>query len=430
MKLTDQIDGCGAYRFREGMDLNMEIGAVKTDSRAIEAGDIFVALKGEYHDGHDFIPQALRNGATAVILEDESFCGDAVPWILVKNSREFYGVMEQNHAGKPSLKMNVIGVTGTNGKTTTTHMLAAIMEEAGKKVGLLGTIYNRVGDEALTADLTTPDSRQLAEMFRRMAETGTDYAIMEVSSHALAQSRTAGIEFDLGIFTNLTQDHLDYHGTADAYMREKAKLFSGLKPQGDKKRGKTAIVNMDDRSGAAMADYSRVPVISYGLGDLCHVRATDIELSAAGTRYRLVYGGEIREVQLKLRGRFNIYNSLAAIAAALVESIDIDTIISALEKIESVAGRFQLVVSAGVPYQMVVDYSHTPDSLENCLSTAREICQGKVISVFGAGGHRDTSKRPVMGEIAARLSDVAILTSDNPRDEDPMEIIREVKRGM
>ena len=255
---------------------------------------------------------------------------------------------------------------------------------------------------------------------------------MEVSSHALDQARTAGIEFDLAIFTNLSQDHLDYHQSLSAYFQAKSKLFSGLEPRGGKNRKKAAVINVDDAAGAKLTDYCRVPVITYGLGGLCHLRAEQIELSPAGIRYRLLYGAETCDISMILHGRFNVYNSLAAIAAALVEGIDIELIAQALGKMEPVAGRFQQVTDPGnaLPFQVFVDYSHTPDSLEKCISTARELCSGRIISVFGAGGHRDAAKRPVMGETAARLSDLAIVTSDNPRDEEPMHIIRDVLKGM
>lgn len=433
MILKVMMDGCdGIKRRHKDIDWGMEVGSVKEDSRKVEAGDVFVALKGEYYDGHQYITQALGRGAAVVVLEDEEFCGEALPWILVENSRESCGIMEQNMAGKPSIHMNVIGVTGTNGKTTVTHMLTAILEEAGKKVGLIGTNYNRIGGRRLETDLTTPGSGKLAELFGQMMEEYVDYAVMEVSSHALDQSRVAGIEFDMGIFTNLSQDHLDYHKTIDEYLNAKAKLFSGLKSKGVKNRKKAAILNYDDHAGTLLADFCSVPVISYGLGGLCHVKAEDIELSRSGIRYRLVYGGGSGEISLKLHGRFNVYNSLAAIAAALVEGIDISVIQRALGEMEPVAGRFRQVADPEnkAPFQVFVDYSHTPDSLEKCISTARELCEGKIISVFGAGGHRDAAKRPLMGETAARLSDIAIVTSDNPRDEDPAEIINEILKGM
>ena len=433
MELSALLSGYdGISRWQKGLDRNMDVRSAVADSRAVETGDVFVALQGEYHDGHQYIQQAIQRGAAALILENEERCGKDEPWILVKNSRELYGVMEQNLAGKPSLKMNVIGVTGTNGKTTVVHMLAAILEAAGKKTGLIGTIYNRVGERSLETELTTPGSAELADLFRRMAEEKTEYVVMEVSSHALAQSRTAGIEFDLAIFTNLSQDHLDYHRNMNEYLSAKAKLFSGLNPQGEKKRKKAAILNQDDGSSAYIADYCRVPAITYGLGELCHVRAKDIELSDYGARYTLLYGGETHEIRLSLHGRFNVYNSLAAIAAALIEGIEIRVIERALENMAPVAGRFQQVDSsgAGLPFQVYVDYSHTPDSLEKCIQTARELCKGRIISVFGAGGHRDVEKRPVMGETAARLSDIAIVTSDNPRDEAPESIIHDILKGM
>jgi len=432
MRLRDILAGSeGIQRLQENIDLDMEFGSVKSDSRRIEAGDIFIAIKGDKTDGHNYIAQALQRGAGAIIIEDEAFCEADTPWILVKGSRELHGIMQQNLAGRPSLEMNVIGVTGTNGKTTVTHMLAAIMEEAGKMTGLLGTIHNRIGDRILPADLTTPGSEELADMLRLMADLGTDYAIMEASSHALDQSRTAGIEFDLAIFTNLSQDHMDYHETPSAYLAAKTKLFSGIKPLGEKRRKKAVILNMDDESSATIADFCRVPVITYGLSELCHVQAKDIEFSTEGIRYLLVYGGYTHEIRMNLYGRFNVYNSLAAIAAALVEGVDTQVIRKAFEKMAPVPGRFQQVADTGnkLPFHVYIDYSHTPDGLDKCITTARELCRGRIICVFGAGGNRDRTKRPLMGEIAARLSDLCVITSDNPRDEDPLAIIADVLQG-
>ncbi|MCL1848329.1 MAG: UDP-N-acetylmuramoyl-L-alanyl-D-glutamate--2,6-diaminopimelate ligase [Clostridiales bacterium] len=433
MKLKELTEGSVSIcRWHSSIDWEQEIKSVKADSRAIEPGDIFVAVKGEYHDGHQYAKQALQKGAVALIVEDKGYCADGEPWILAKSSRDVYGVMAQNMAGKPSLMMNVIGVTGTNGKTTTAHMIAAILEEAGKRTSVLGTIYNRIGNQRFDAQLTTPDCGELADLFRQMAEAQTEYAVMEVSSHALDQSRVAGIEYDLAIFTNLSQDHLDYHQDLESYFGAKARLFSGLKPQGEKKRKKVAVINLDDAAGERLMDYCSTPVITYGFGALCQLRAEEASLTASGIRYRLINGAETHEIKMHLHGRFNVYNSLAAIGAALVEGVDMETIKKALAEMPPVPGRFQQVEAPGapLPFQVFVDYSHTPDSIEKCLSSAREICTGRIISVFGAGGHRDATKRPKMGEAAARLSDIAIVTSDNPRDEEPFAIMQDILEGM
>ena len=433
MNLSELTSGCeGICRWQKDVNWEKDVSSIAADSRKVVAGSVFVAFKGEYFDGHAFIDQALQQGACAIILEDRAYCKEDEPWILVKDSRAIYGAMQQSWSGSPSLHMNVVGVTGTNGKTTVTHMLACILEEAGKKTGLLGTIYNKVGERILPADLTTPGSEELAVLLRQMVQEQTDYVVMEVSSHALDQSRTAGIEFDLAIFTNLSQDHLDYHHSIDEYRSAKAKLFSGLKPKGEKNRKKAAIINFDDKAGPIMAEFCRVPVITYGFGELSSLRADQVELSTAGIRYTLTYGSERHEIALKLHGRFNVYNSLAAIAAALVEGIEIQVIRRALEKMEPVAGRFQQVSADGSrpPFDVFVDYSHTPDGLLHCLTTAKELCAGRIISVFGAGGHRDKTKRPMMGEVAARLSDITVVTSDNPRDEEPMDIINDILKGM
>ena len=428
--LTAGIKGvCRAY---DEAVWTIDIHEVKDDSRVVAEGDVFVALKGENQDGHTFLDQAVENGASVVMIENKDYIREGIPWILVKDSREVYGIMKQALVGKPSTKLSVIGITGTNGKTTVAHMLTAILEEAGKSVGLMGTISNRIAGVETKAELTTPGSAELAELFAQMAAAQADYVVMEVSSHALDQSRTAGIEFDLAIFTNLSQDHLDYHGTQSAYLHAKAKLFSGLNPQGVKSRKKAAVLNADDAASEILADYCRVPVITYGVSELCYLRAEDIQLASSGIRYKLVYGTQQYPLSLKLNGRFNVYNSLAAISAALIEGIEIQVIIRALEKMQPVRGRFQQVEDEGhiLPYTIYIDFAHTPDGLEQCISTARELCNGRILTVFGCGGHRDSTKRPLMGEVAARLSDIVVVTSDNPRDEEPMAIIEDILQGV
>ncbi|MDR1194319.1 MAG: UDP-N-acetylmuramoyl-L-alanyl-D-glutamate--2,6-diaminopimelate ligase [Peptococcaceae bacterium] len=432
MKLKEAVNSVdGVIRWRKNLAWEAEIGRVTADSRQVGADDVFIAARGEKHDGHHYIEQALTLGAKAVILEDESHCRPAVPWILVKNSRRALGQIMHVLAGRPSLGLNVIGVTGTNGKTTVTHMIAAILAAARQKVGLLGTIHNRIGDRESGAGLTTADSPELAALFQRMVAENMDYAVMEVSSHALAQSRVAGIVFDLAVFTNLSQDHLDFHHTMEEYLSEKAKLFAELRGQGEKNRKKAAILNLDDPASDYLADYCQVPVITYGLSPLSHVRAEGVSLSPAGLDFSLVFNGQRFPIHSRLQGRFNVYNSLAAIAAALVEGVPMPVIQAALAAMPPVPGRFQRVESERpLPFAVFVDYSHTPDSLENCLATGRELCQGRVIAIFGAGGHRDRGKRPLMGEAAARLADICIITSDNPRDEEPLSIIRDVQAGM
>lgn len=421
---TDDIIGR-----RPDLDGQQEILGIVSDSRKVKEGYLFVAVKGEAADGHDYIQQALRQGASAVVIEDPAYRREDIPWLLAGSSRKVLGELLQAFLDYPSLKMRVIGVTGTNGKTTVTNMIAHILEESGKKVGLMGTIHNRIGQKVLPGSLTTPDCPELAGLFSEMAESGMDYVVMEVSSHALAQNRVAGVEFDLGVFTNLTQDHLDFHGTMEEYLAQKSRLFSGLDPMGKKSDKKMAILNRDDPVCDDLSDLCRVPFITYGLDPRSMVRAEDIRLSSQGIQYELTYLRKSFPVRMQLHGQFNVYNSLAAITVALVEGIPAETIQKALETMKPVPGRFQRV-EVDAPFSVFVDYSHTPDSLKNCIITAREFCMGRIITVFGAGGHRDRTKRPLMGGIAARLSDICIITSDNPRDERPEDIIGDIMQGV
>lgn len=432
MKLSELMAGVdGVICQQNGLECGKEISIVTSDSRKVEPGALFICFEGEKADGHRFIDDALKKGAAAVVIQREEFRRASAPWILVRDSRRAAGQIFQNSQGRPSLAMGMIGVTGTNGKTTVTNMITAILEENQKKVGLLGTVENRVGEKRLPQRLTTPDSPELAGLMREIADAGADYTVMEVSSHALAQGRVEGVEFDLAVFTNLSQDHLDYHGTMAEYLNQKAKLFSELSPHGAKKRKKAAILNFDDPSSMFLADHCRVPVITYGLDPLCHVRAEHLRLGPQGSRFDLVYGERSYPVALKLHGRFNVYNALAAAAAALVEGVPFPVIQRALGALEPVPGRFQQVEAGKeCPYYVYVDYSHTPDSLLKCVSTARELCSGRVITVFGAGGHRDKGKRPLMGSAAARLSDICVVTSDNPREEEPEAIIEDILAGM
>jgi UDP-N-acetylmuramoyl-L-alanyl-D-glutamate--2,6-diaminopimelate ligase len=429
MELKELIQASeGILKWHNEINWQTQIRGICSDSRKIESGYIFVAIKGERSDGHRFIAQALAQGASFVVIEDNKYCQPNVPWILADSSRKAMGQMLQAFLGYPSRKMRVIGVTGTNGKTTVTNMLANILEAYQKKVGLIGTIHNRIGKDIIAGKLTTPDVPELADLFRKMAEQKVDYVVMEVSSHALAQNRVAGVEFDLAVFTNLTQDHLDYHGSMENYLFEKSRLFSQLDPQGYKKQ-KMAILNMDDKHSSFLADHCRVPVITYGLAQDCLVRATDVQMDREGFAFQLHYANQAFPIKMKLAGYFNVYNALAAAAVALVEGIPVPVIQKALQDMAAVSGRFQKVEVAA-PYSVFVDYSHTPDSLKNCIQTAKAFCPGRVITVFGAGGHRDRGKRPIMGEIAGKFSDVCIVTSDNPRDEEPEAIIRDILAGM
>ena len=325
--------------------------------------------------------------------------------------------------------MRVVGITGTNGKTTTSYITRAILRKAGYKVGLIGTIQIMIEDEVLPIHNTTPDVVELQHTLAMMRDKGMDYVVMEVSSHALDQNRVAGIEFDTAVFTNLTQDHLDYHKTLENYMLAKAKLFDHVSEPGCK-QGKTAVVNIDDAAGATMLEHAKCQHLTYAIEKEADLRATDILVHANGAEF-VLHHESFGEMPLKLHitGIFNVYNVMSAVGAALAEHIDAAIIKGALEAFTAVPGRFELV-KAGQDFSIIVDYAHTPDGVENVLKTARKIAKKRIIAVFGCGGDRDRTKRPIMGRLAAELADVVIATSDNPRTEDPEFILSQVEEGV
>ena len=329
----------------------------------------------------------------------------------------------------PARKMRVVGITGTNGKTTTSYITRAILRKAGYKVGLIGTIQIMIEDEVLPIHNTTPDVVELQHTLAMMRDKGMDYVVMEVSSHALDQNRVAGIEFDTAVFTNLTQDHLDYHKTLENYMLAKAKLFDHVSEKGCK-QGKTAVVNIDDAAGATMLAHAKCQHLTYAIEKEADLRATDILVHANGAEFVLHHEsfGEMK-LSLHITGIFNVYNVMSAVGAALSEHIDASVIKEALEAFTAVPGRFELV-KAGQDFSIIVDYAHTPDGVENVLQTARKIAKRRIIAVFGCGGDRDRTKRPIMGRLAAELADVVIATSDNPRTEDPAFILSQVEEGV
>jgi len=405
---------------------DLRIKGIKYDSREVVQGDLFVAIKGFQTDGHQYIENALENGAVAVVLEDETYCTDRYPWILVSDSRLSLAQLSAAFFDYPSRKFTLIGVTGTNGKTTTTNLIARILEDAGYKVGLIGTIHNRIGSRILPGERTTPESLDLQKLFREMTEEGVTHVVMEVSSHALDLHRVTGSEFDLAVFTNLTQDHLDYHKSMEDYYQAKAKLFLGLdSPHNVKPGDKYAIVNTDDLWGKRLLKEIKVKTISYGIEQGAFFRADQIKITPTGVSFLV----DDRMINLKLTGKFNVYNSLAALAAVHALGIPLEKGIASLEKVTGIPGRFQLVEGSG-DITVIVDYAHTPDSLENILATAREFAQRRIITVFGCGGNRDRTKRPLMGKAAARYSDFCIITSDNPRNEEPEAIIEDILSGL
>lgn len=409
-------------------DPEVELTSVVYDSRRVMPGSVFVALPGTRTDGHEFVAEAVARGAAAVVVERATAVPPAVAVLEVESTRRALSAISAAVYGHPSRKLRVIGVTGTNGKTTTTHLIRAILMASGEKVGLIGTVHNYVGEEELSAQLTTPQASDVQELMARMVAAGCTYVVMEVSSEGLDMQRVDDVEFDVGVFTNLTQDHLNYHGTLERYREAKLRLFRQLGRPGHK-QGQAAILNLDDPEVPHFRTACTVPVHTYGLDPGAKLWAHDLAASPEGTRFRMSTPQGELSLALQLVGRFNVYNAMAAAAVGLVEGVDLTSIRTALESQHGVAGRME-AVRAGQPFGLFVDYAHSPDGLENVLTTARGLTASRVIAVFGCGGNRDRSKRPKMGRIAASLADHTIITSDNPRGEEPAAIIQEIEAGL
>ncbi len=411
----------------------VHVHQLQYDSRKIHRGDCFVAIRGTGTDGHRFVESAIGSGASVVVLEQDSALSDyyflhsGVVKVVVPDSRKALAVMSANYYNHPSRGLMMVGVTGTNGKTTTTHLMKAILEAAGQRVGLLGTIEYRIGDEVIPASHTTPESLELNELLARMAASGCQSVSMEVSSHALHQSRVYGLEFDAAVFTNLTQDHLDYHGTMEEYFKSKRMLFESLEHDA------AAITNADDTWGMQIVASSRARALSYGVAEHADVRATDIRLSIEGSSCSVSFKSQQTTLTTPLVGRFNVYNVLAAYSTGLALGYGPDTLAAGIHSVKSVRGRFERITSPK-GWAAIIDYAHTPDALEKCLRTIHDVLpregRGRIITVFGAGGDRDRTKRPIMGSVAGQLSDIIIVTSDNPRTEQPQAIIDEIVAGI
>lgn len=401
---------------------NPEIVKLEYDSRKVEPGSAFFCIRGEASDGHQYAAMAVEKGAVALICEEPLPLD--VPQLIVEDSRLALAVMAEAWYGFPHRRLKILGVTGTNGKTTTTHLVKHILDFVGKKTALMGTNHIVIGDEIFPATHTTPDSLQLSAYLRRMADAGCEYLIMEASSHALKQGRTAAIDFKTAAFTNLTQDHLDYHKTFEDYLKSKEILFIGL----DGKSGR-GIVNFDSDYCDDFCRVTKAPVWTYGLEKGADFYAHHIEITAEGTAFDLAFDGKIYPVKTRLIGDFNVYNSLAALAVAVAEGIAPEKAVKAIADAEQVKGRFEKVKERFGP-TVIIDYAHTPDGLENILQTAEKLRTNRVILVFGCGGDRDKTKRPIMGKIGGCYADYSFVTSDNPRTEDPMAIIRMVEEGI
>ena len=406
--------------------LERTVAGVTADSRHLSPGMVFVAMPGERHDGHDFISMAIDRGAAAIICERNGFSSGRATKILVPDARVALAVLAANFHGHPSRKLKVIGVTGTNGKTTVSFMVKHILEAAGIHTGLLGTIRYEIGDRVLPAQRTTPEASDTQQFLAQMVRAGCGACVMEVSSHALAQKRVHGVQFDLGIFTNLTQDHLDFHGDMESYYEAKKQLFTSI--QEGTKPG-AAILNIDDAAGARIAHETSAEVqLTYGLDESAKLRATEFQLGHGETSFTAETPAGRFAVRMPLIGRHNIYNALAAIGAALALRLPIPKIQSALRTMPPVPGRLERVL-AGQPFSVFVDYAHTEDALQHVLRTVREITSGRVLLTFGCGGARDTDKRAKMGKVAALLADQTIITSDNPRRESPAAIAAQIEAG-
>ena len=411
-------------------NIDFSIEALAHDSRQVVPGTLFVCLSGANTDGHKHITQAYKQGAVAVLVEkDVKDIPKDLTVITVADTRDAIKMITPYFFDYPSRKLRMIGITGTNGKTTTTYLLRSILQEAGFKVGIIGTIKNFIGERVIPTKNTTPDIIDLQSLLAEMAASRMDYVVMEVSSHALALERVAGCEFDVGIFTNMTRDHLDFHVTFENYLAAKAKLFQLLSAEGNHKHGKAAIINIDDGASDFILKNAACRTITYGIHKDADLKAEHADIQATGAQFDIVSSLGHTSLQLKITGLFNVYNVLSAVGAALAEGINMQIIKSSLEKFQSVPGRFELV-DAGQPFSIIVDYAHTPDGLENILKTAQQIAKQRIIIVFGCGGDRDRTKRPIMGKLAAEYGHIVIATSDNPRSEDPEAILYEIEAGI
>jgi len=392
---------------------NIEILGITSDSREIKEGYAFVCIKGVTNDGHNFADSAASKGAVAVITEQTMNVDNE---IVVSNTRDAYAQMCANWFGNPADSLKLIGVTGTNGKTSITYMLKSILEYSGYKVGLIGTIHNLIGDEVIPTNNTTPGVYELNRLFALMKEKGCQYVVMEVSSHALDQKRVCDLCFEAAIFTNLTQDHLDYHLTMDNYLAAKKRLFTMCK---------TAIVNSDDEYCSSLVDGLDCKIVSYSLNDESTYSAKAIKYFPTSVEYELVSDSILNHIKFNTGGKFSVYNSMSAVITALELGLPIEEVTKAIAAADGIMGRAESVPT-NRDFTVIIDYAHTPDGLKNILNTFKNCDKNRVIVLFGCGGDRDKTKRPIMGGIAARYADYVIVTSDNPRSENPDEIIKDI----
>jgi UDP-N-acetylmuramoyl-L-alanyl-D-glutamate--2,6-diaminopimelate ligase len=404
--------------------LERDVSDISYDSRQCGPDALFVAIAGHKHDGHRYIDQAIRQGAVCIVHEREISLREDITYVKVRDSRRTLGRLGRMFFRNPTAELSLIGITGTNGKTTITYLLESILKAAGLSVGVIGTITSRYGDEVCESSITTPESIDLLRMFRRMVDAGVTHGIMEVSSHALDQGRVSDCMYDLGIFTNLSQDHLDYHLTMDEYYAVKRRFFRDILVDERK-----MIINGDDPWGRQLIDETGGASITYGIGGKWTVSAQRYDLSLKGIRGEIVTPEGVVSISSLLAGKFNLYNILASVASAVCLHIPLATIQEGVKQLHAIPGRFQKVSRDGEP-AVFIDYAHTENALRNVLETVVRFKTHKVITVFGCGGDRDRGKRPLMGKVAADMSDLAIVTSDNPRTEDPLEIIAHIEAGI
>ncbi len=417
MKLCELLQGVKVLE--STADLQMPVMDVTYDSRKVTKGSLFVAVTGFVTDGNRYIPMALEKGAAAVVTAVKPQ-GD-IPYVLVESDRLALALIGANFYGKPAQAMTLVGITGTNGKTSSTLLLKHILETVqGAKVGLVGTMENLIGDQVIPTERTTPESLELQALFARMRDGGCSHVIMEVSSHALSLQRVGGVEFQVGAFTNLTEDHLDFHKTMESYCDAKALLLE---------RSKRCVANCDDSWYDRVTRLAPKDLLQTSVQTENGLHAKDLSLLSDGVRFTAVLGEEAVEVCLPIPGKFTVYNALTALGCALQLGISLEDAAAALKTARGVKGRVEVVPTPGKPYTVLIDYAHTPDGLENVLTSVRGFCKGRLISVFGCGGDRDPIKRPIMGKIGVKLSDIAIITSDNPRTEAPMAIIGDILAG-
>ena len=403
----------------------LDIDNIVYDSRKVVPDSMFICITGFKTDGHIYIDQAIQKGATAIMIEkDLDTYVDGITYIKVKNTRKTMAVIAKNFYQNPSKELDLIGITGTNGKTSTTYMIKSILEVSNKKTNLIGTIANYIAGEEIEADRTTPESIDLQRMFRKMVDFKVDACVMEVSSHSLELQRVMGSEFKIGVFTNLTPEHLDFHESIDKYLNAKKKLFY--------QTSLCNIINIDDKGGRKiLEEISKLstPILTYGLKKDADIFAQNIEMSMKHISFDLITPKYTEKIIVNIPGKFTVYNALAAIAVSYGLGIDIKYIKEGLSNIKGVAGRMESIDEFS-NFAVIVDYAHTPDALENLIKSAREFTQNRLITVFGCGGDRDPKKREIMGKISGEYSDLTIITSDNPRSEDPMKIIKMIEKGI